>query len=123
MQLNFLSFIAYTFFFHTSLGIHKTCGHILRLPCLKFGNFSVVKTEQKLSGHVLETFHGVSAEECEDECIEHRLCKSINTKNTTGANCELNSKSTEDPFDNVMLNALAGWVYRATDFKEKNVRI
>ena len=96
-------------------------GHILRLPCLTYGNFSIVKTDHKLSGHVLETFKNLSADECEDECLEHRLCKSINTKNATGVNCELNSKSTEDPFDNAMISTIIGWTYKTTNNNAKNV--
>ena len=65
----------------------------------------------------------MSADECENQCIKNRPCNSVNTRNSVGANCELNSKSTEDYFDNVMLSGAAGWVYRTTNYTDRNVSI
>ena len=98
--------------------MQTTFGHILRLPCLQFANFSIVKTGFKLNRSVITTFNYFDEDECENECIKHRLCKSINFKTNI---CELNSKSTEDPFDNVQLSNITGWTYKSTDYKETNV--
>ena len=98
--------------------IQTTFGHILRLPCLQFANFSIVKTGFKLNHSVITTFNYFDEDECENECIKHRLCKSINFKTNI---CELNSKSTEDPFDNVQLSNVTGWTYKSTDYNERNV--
>jgi len=95
--------------------------HILRLPCLTYGNFSIVKSESRLTSNVLETFNDLSEDECEDKCLNHRLCKSINTKNSNGVNCELNSKSTEDPFDDVKSTESTGWTYKTTDYNARNI--
>lgn len=100
--------------------IQTTFGHILRLPCLEFANFSIVKTGLKLNGSVLTTLNYASEDECENECIDHRLCKSINFKSNI---CELSSKSTEDHFDNVQLSNVNGWTYKSTDYKEPNVSL
>ena len=70
---------------------------------------------------MLETFNHLSEDECEDKCLNHRLCKSINTKSSNGINCELNSKSTEDPFDDAIATESTGWTYRTTDYKARNV--
>ena len=98
--------------------IQTTFGHILRLSCLQFANFSIVKTGFKLNRSVITTFNYFDEDECENECIKHRLCKSINFKTNI---CELNNKSTEDPFDNVQLSNVTGWTYKSTDYKETNV--
>ena len=70
---------------------------------------------------VLETYQNLSEDECEDECKQHRLCKSVNTQRSTGENCQVISKSTEDPFDNVALSYMSGWKYKTTDHKARNV--
>ena len=85
------------------------------------GKFSISKSEYRLTSNTLETLSDLSVDECEDKCIEHRLCKSINARNATGINCELNSKSTEDAFDGAVLTASTGWTYKTTDFKARNV--
>ena len=85
------------------------------------GNFSIAKNGYRLTSNTLETFNDLSVDECEDKCIKHRLCKSVNTKNSTGVNCELSSKSTEDAFDSAVLTASTGWTYKTTDFKARNV--
>ena len=77
--------------------------------------------ESRLISNVLETFNDLSEDECEDKCLNHRLCKSINMKNSTGVNCELNSKSAVDPFDDVILTKSIGWTYKTTDYKARNV--
>ena len=106
---------------HSSFFIQHIHAHILRLPCLTYGKFSIAKSEYRLNSNTLETFSDLSVDECEDKCIEHRLCKSINARNSTGVNCELNSKSTEDAFDGAVLTASTGWTYKTTDFKARNV--
>ena len=105
----------------SSLFVQHVYGHILRLPCLTYGNFSIVKNETRLTSNLLQTFNDLSEDECEDKCLSHRVCKSINTKNSNGVNCELNSKSTEDPFDDVISTESAGWTYKTTDYNARNV--
>ena len=80
-----------------------------------------MKNETKLTSNVLQTFNDLSEDECEDKCINHRLCKSFNAKNTNGVNCEINSKSTEDPFDDVISTESTGWTYKTTDYQARNV--
>ena len=80
-----------------------------------------MKSESRLTSNVLETFNDLSEDECEDKCLNHRLCKSINIKNSTGVNCELNSKSTEDPFDDIKSTESTGWRYKTTDYNARNV--
>ena len=87
---------------------------------MTFGNFSISKPGHKQVGYVLTNLTTFGEDECENECINHRLCKSINFNNHT---CELNSKSTEDPFDNVQLSRVTGWTYKSTNYKEINVSI
>ena len=88
---------------------------------MTYANFSIVKPNSTLTGHVLETYNNLNADECENKCIEHRLCKSINTRNSNGANCQLNSKTNENPFDNVTLAENIGWEYKTTDYNARNV--
>ena len=101
--------------------IQKLYAHILRLSCLTYGNFSILKIETRLTAYVLEALNDLSEDECEDKCLNHRLCKSINTKNSNGVNYELNSKSTEDPFDDVISTESSGWTYKTKDYKAKNL--
>ena len=111
----------YHFYAYYSFFIQHIHAHILRLPCLMYGKFSILKSEYRLTSNTLETFSDLSVDECEEKCIEHRLCKSINAKNSKGVNCELNSKSTEDASDSAVLTASTGWTYKTTDFKARNV--
>ena len=84
----------------------------------------MVENEHKLAGHVLEKFDSLEVAECENRCIQNEKCKSINTKNITGINCELNSRSTSDPLDqNLALSQSTGWTYRSTNILDKNVRV
>ena len=117
----FYWFILHKYFDAFSLFSHVADAYIMRLPCLTYANFSIVKPGHILSEDVLETYNDLIEEECEAKCIEHRLCKSINTKSSTGENCQLSSKSTEDPFDNAKLSASAEWTYKTTDHKARNV--
>jgi len=98
--------------------LHTAVGHILRLPCLEFGNFSIVKADFRQNGSVLAAFAHLSENECEDHCIKHRQCKSVNVNNDT---CELNSKTSEDPFEGVQLSEATGWTFKSTDFEEVNI--
>ena len=109
------------FIIHPSLISQAANAYILRLPCLSYANFSIAKGNHTLLGDVLMTLHDVIEEDCENECKQHRLCKSINTRNATGENCQLISKSTEDPFDNAVLSSRVGWTYKTTDHKARNV--
>ena len=88
---------------------------------MTYANFSIVKVDHALTVAILERYNDLTEDECETKCIEHRSCKSINTRNSTGENCQLSSKSTEDPFDIVTSSALAGWIYKTTDHKARNV--
>ena len=63
---------------------------------------------------------GLTVKECELACIQKQACQSINTKSLK---CNLISKSTENPFDNVKLTAKPEWTYRTTDYREQNVSI
>ena len=109
------------FIIHSSIISQAANAYILRLPCLSYANFSIAKGNHTLTGDVLMTLHDVSEEDCENECKQHRLCKSINTRNTNGENCQLISKSVEDPFDNAVLSSKVGWTYKTTDHKARNV--
>ena len=97
--------------------------YVLRLPCLTYANFSIIKSQHAITENVLKTFQNLNEDECEKECKRNRLCKSINTRNTTGENCQLISKSIEDPFDDVVLSPMSGWAYKTTDHNAKNVSL
>ena len=88
---------------------------------MTYANFSIVKVNRADTVDVLETFSNLNEVECEDKCTKHRLCKSINTRNSSGENCQLISKSTEDVFDEATLSSMAGWTYKTTDHNAKNV--
>ena len=111
--------------FYCSFGIlvwiQLAGGHILRLPCLKYANFSTVVNDSVLQGHVLETISIGSIMECQGFCLEHSQCKSINVKLTDDMICQLNSKS--DLLDNVILTTSSGWIYQTSDYSAKNVSI
>ena len=115
--------VLYTYFHVFSLVCLVTNavnGYILRLPCLTYANFSIVRPDHALSVDVLETYNDLSEDECENKCEMHPSCKSINTRNSTGENCQLIGKSTEDQFDNMKLSGISGWKYKTTDHKTRN---
>ena len=91
------------------------------MPCLKYANFSIAKPDSALNEDILEKYDDLSDDDCQNKCIMHTTCKSINTKNSTGESCQLSGKSIEDPFDNVKLSAIKGWTYKTTDHKARNV--
>ena len=96
-------------------------GRILRLGCLQYANFDVIYSNGVLQGSVIATFAGLSSQQCEEECIAERECKSINSENNGARACELNSKSTADPLDGVSLNSKEGWTYKSTSYNDRLV--
>ena len=80
-----------------------------------------MKGDHALTGDVLMKLHDIGEEDCENECKQHRLCKSINTRSASGENCQLISKSTGDPIDDVKLSSFVGWTYKTTDYSARNV--
>ncbi len=95
-----------------------TSGHILRLNCEYFGNFSVVKENVVLQGSVIATFANLTTKECESQCILNNQCKSINIE-IGDKTCELNSKLTIEMAsgDNGLVSK-SNWIYKATDHNE-----
>ena len=96
-------------------------GRILRLGCLQYANFDVIYDKGVLQGSVIATFAGLSSQQCEEECIAERECKSINSENNGARACELNSKSTADPLDGVLLVYKEGWTYKSTRYNDRLV--
>ena len=88
---------------------------------MTYANFSIIQPNYRLTGHVLETYNNLNENECENKCIEHKSCKSINTKKTAGESCQLNSKSNEDPLEKLILTENIEWTYKTTDHKDRNV--
>eukprot|EP00795_Rhopilema_esculentum_P000503 gene503-10183_t len=97
-------------------------GYILRLPCKTYGNFSVEKQGFMLNGHVLMSLEVWTVRECEQHCLRHPGCSSINWKIPASgfANCQINDKSAENSYDNVMLSPSSEWTYKTTNYTERN---
>ena len=96
---------------------------ILRRNCGDYADFSYVQSDQALVGHVLEAFVGLLPKQCEEECINHVLCKSVNVETSGNKSCELNSKTPADAADQVSLAPRSGWVFKSTKFTERLVSI
>eukprot|EP00795_Rhopilema_esculentum_P000511 gene511-10191_t len=105
------------------LWLHVSLGYILRLPCKTHGNFSVEKLGFMLTGHVLASLEVSTVDLCEQHCLYHQSCSSINWKTPTSgsANCQINEKSTENSDDNVKLSPSSEWTYKTTDYRNRNV--
>lgn len=95
---------------------------ILRLGCLQYANFSSVVQGKALIGSIIATFLNISPEECEQECIDNRDCKSINAENAGSKTCQLNRKSISDASDGVSLTGMPGWTFKSTSYSERKVR-
>eukprot|EP00795_Rhopilema_esculentum_P000509 gene509-10188_t len=104
------------------LWLHVSLGYILRLPCKTYGNFSVEKSGFMLDGHVLASLEVSTVELCEQHCLYHQSCSSINWKTPASgsANCQINEKSTENSDDNVRLSPSSEWTYKTTDYRNRN---
>ncbi|XP_065058650.1 ficolin-1-like [Rhopilema esculentum] len=105
------------------LWLHVSLGYILRLPCKTYGNFSVEKSGFRLDGHVLVSLEVSTVELCEQHCLYHQSCSSINWKTPASgsANCQINEKSTENLYENVKLSPSSEWTYKTTDYRNTNV--
>ena len=87
-------------------------GHIYRLPCKKFAEFSIVEKDSGLnSDAVYKILDNTNKNICRDECIRHSGCKAFSTN---GESCELYTKTTEDSNDGVNLESRPGWTYYST---------
>ena len=88
---------------------------MLRLPCEKVANFSIVKQGAALRGSVIETFMFTELFECQSHCIFNNDCKSINYQEHGENICELNNVTTEDMRYESKLTPTKGWKYTTTD--------
>ena len=102
---------------------HVSLGNILRLPCKTYGNFSVEKQGFMLAGHVLASLEVSTVDLCEQHCLYHPNCSSINWKTPTSgsANCQINEKSTEDLYFDLKLSPSSEWTYKTTNYTERHV--
>ncbi len=96
--------------------------HILRLPCKEVGEFSVIKENFALPGHVIATFPSLTAAECEHKCLLNNQCNSINTEKGDQT-CELNSKAIIhlSTGENALV-AKQNWIYKSTNYSETLVK-
>ena len=90
-------------------------GFILRLPCQRSANFSIVRQDVALQGSVIETFMFSEISECQSHCIFNEGCKSINYQDNGENICELNNITTEDMRYKIKLTPRKGWKYMTTD--------
>ena len=90
-------------------------GFILRLPCQRSANFSIVRQDVALQGSVIETFMFSEISECQSHCIFNEGCKSINYQDNGENICELNNITTEDMRYKIKLTPRRGWKYMTTD--------
>ncbi|XP_065062224.1 ficolin-2-like isoform X2 [Rhopilema esculentum] len=96
-------------------------GHILRLPCVTFAQFSRIMENFQLYGEVIETFEDLHPNECKYKCIHNLSCRSLSTTTSSGVNCKIHNKSAEDPYDFSMMSPSTGWTYWSTNYRENNV--
>ena len=90
-------------------------GFVLRLPCERAANFSVVEQGLVLQGSIIATFMFTTVSECQSHCMFEDGCKSINYQ-VHGENvCELNNITTEDVRYESNLTPRNGWIYMSTD--------
>ena len=101
-----------------SCAVALSFGHILRLPCKNFADFSVQEENSGLnSDALLRTLDNTNREECRSECLNNRRCKSFSTKESENS-CELYSQSSEDPKDDVTVEDRPGWLYHSTYYAD-----
>ena len=103
-----------------SITVFNSEGYIIRLPCLKYGNFSIIRNNTALKGWNIATLYGVDETSCKEECLHDERCKSINI-NEEEMMCQLNGKVAEDVEDGVELVRMKGWIYKSTDYKSNMV--
>ena len=97
--------------------VHTT---ILRLPCLKYADFSVYYKNKALRGHLLYRDFAVDDLQCMAKCAQHAKCKSYNI-NKEKQICELNAKTYGEA--NTQLSDEEGWLYKSTDYDSKLVSV
>ncbi|XP_065063905.1 fibrinogen-like protein 1 [Rhopilema esculentum] len=90
---------------------------ILRLPCLEYGYFTVVKKNAALQGSVIATISNTPVEKCQELCLLNPYCQTVNTKDD-GTLCELSSKSRYHLPNDALFVEKIGWTYRATNYSE-----
>eukprot|EP00112_Aurelia_sp_Birch-Aquarium-sp1_P012571 Seg2643.2 transcript_id=Seg2643.2/GoldUCD/mRNA.D3Y31 product=Fucolectin-1 protein_id=Seg2643.2/GoldUCD/D3Y31 len=95
-----------------------TKSRILRLSCLHHAEFSEIKTDSILDGHVISTTDGISEQKCQANCMLHPKCKSINWKAGEKQICQLNKRSAADATDGVSTIHKAGWIFKSTSYKD-----
>ena len=118
MQMSICNFLSRAF--ALAANIFVLHGYILRLPCLTYGKFTIIKNDAALQGYVLTTFLSTDAKTCELECLQNKRCKSINTHDDNET-CELNGESTEEWASSAVLTPAIGWTYKSTDYNAMQV--
>ena len=93
---------------------------ILRLKCETYANFSVIQKNKRLMNHTYLTLTDTDLPMCQYQCGKDAKCKSINIKNDEDI-CELNSKSADDPKDQVATDPKFGWKFFSPFYKERLV--
>lgn len=88
---------------------------IIRLPCKKFADFSVVYTNSTSDNFSLATKHHVTLHECKLSCIEDIHCQSISFKLHGITECRLHSSSPQSLVHDFPLKKRIGWVFVTTD--------
>ena len=114
--------IIYSRILALSTNVFNSKGHIIRLPCLKFANFSIIKNNTELLGSTVATLYGVDETSCKAECLHNERCKSINI-NKEEMICQINGKVAEDLHDGIELVTTEGWTYKSTDYQSNLVSI
>ena len=98
-------------------------GHILRLSCTEYANFSMITKDYALQEPLIRTLNNTEVAKCQSKCVNQFGCKSINTEEGGSKRCELLAASAEDVKDGLpQLSARPGWTYRTTDYKTLLVR-
>ena len=105
-----------------SATVFNSKAYIIRLPCLKFANFSVIWNNTALRGSIVATLYGVDETSCKAECLHNERCKSINI-NEEEMMCQINGKVAEDLNDGIELVTKEGWTYKSTDYQSSLVGI
>ena len=74
--------------------VAQAFGHIYRLPCKKFAEFSIVEKDSGLnSDATYKILDNTNKNLCREACIRESECKAFSTN---GESCELHMKTTED---------------------------
>ena len=90
-------------------------GFVLRLPCERAANFSVVRQSVVLQGSVIATFMFTTVSECQSHCLFKDGCQSINYQDHGEYVCELNNSTSEDVRYELGLTPRNGWMFMSTD--------